>query len=518
MNPSQTKEVNSLLSKFQLAEVIASASAQRLDGALRVTELANKTVVYFKEGRVVYAASNQKKHRLFQMILDARILTAANVAKIPNFTNDLELAQGLLQLGAVDEATLVGMLNLQVRQIITDGFEWNEGSWVFTPFAKVKEELHQRIDVATLLCGHARSMKNIQVGKRFKSFKEHFRPNPSPPSQISLAPDETFVLAAYDGKQLSVTELAETAGMKDHDLIKTVYTLWLGGFLIKDPRLCAFTDEDAERLLGAHANARRRESAVSATASSIQISVEHLALGINEDQQRKAREISLEVYLKQVERAADHYETLSVKPSASVEEIKKSYFSLAKRFHPDRFYRQIDAPMMKRVQAAFSNIAHAYETLRKDDTRRSYDFKIGKNQLSEEAAERAKPRVRAANEATDEAQRSFDEGFTALMGKQIPRAILAFAKAVDLSPNVGRFHAYYAKALAVESAQRFKAETHYQTAIRLEPENTSFRLMFAEFLIAQNLKKRAEAELERLLKVAPDHTDARSLLDSLQHK
>jgi len=514
MSVVKVKDVSGELSRQPLAELILSAAQFRLEGALRLTDAPNKAVIYFKSGRVVYAVSNQKKHRLFQMIISAGILTPQTLGRIPNFTNDLDLAKGLLQVNALDEATLVGMMNLQLRQTVTDAMEWTRGTWLFDALARVKEEVHQRVDIPLLLITRARQMKNVEIGKRFTSFNDRFRPNPNAPSHLSLQPDESFLLGLYEGQEKSVSGLAEAAGMKDHHLIKTVYCLWMGGFLLKDERRCAIGKDDAEKLLTSAANARKKESAVAAQA--LQISVEHLSLGINADQQRRAREVSLEVFLKQVERAADHYEALNIKPNADGDTIKKAYFTLAKKFHPDRFHKQLDDATMRRVQAAFSNIAHAYDTLRRDDTRRSYDFKIGKNQPDQEPSKSEQAKSKLKTEATTEAQRSFDEGFKMLIARKNSQAVVAFAKAVDLSPNVGSFHAYYAKALAGDASQKFKAETHFQTAIRLEPENPSFRMMFAEFLVSQNLDKRAESELEKLLSVTPDHTDARTLLDSLR--
>jgi len=42
--------------------------------------------------------------------------------------------------------------------------------------------------------------------------------------------------------------------------------------------------------------------------------------------------------------------------------------------------------------------------------------------------------------------------------------------------------------------------------------------MLAEFFVSMNLPKRAEGELNRLLSIAPNNTDAKLLLDSLAQK
>src|SRR5207248_827095 len=62
-------------------------------------------------------------------------------------------------------------------------------------------------------------------------------------------------------------------------------------------------------------------------------------------------------------RGADHYQALGVERAANEREIKRAYYALAKRFHPDRFQRAADAVERTRIEAAFAQIAQAYETL-----------------------------------------------------------------------------------------------------------------------------------------------------------
>lgn len=64
------------------------------------------------------------------------------------------------------------------------------------------------------------------------------------------------------------------------------------------------------------------------------------------------------------------YQELGVKPSASEGDIKKAYFALAKKWHPD-----LNPAEDARIK--FENIAKAYETLGDDAKRDAYDQKNG---------------------------------------------------------------------------------------------------------------------------------------------
>lgn len=74
--------------------------------------------------------------------------------------------------------------------------------------------------------------------------------------------------------------------------------------------------------------------------------------------------------------ARDYYDVLGVSSNASASEIKKAYYALAKRFHPDTNKDDTD------TEKKFQEVNRAYEVLKDDDKRETYD------QLGAEAYER----------------------------------------------------------------------------------------------------------------------------------
>jgi len=63
----------------------------------------------------------------------------------------------------------------------------------------------------------------------------------------------------------------------------------------------------------------------------------------------------------------DYYDVLGVKKSASVEELKKAYRKLARKYHPDV------NPGDKSSEDKFKELSEAYETLTDDEKRENYD-------------------------------------------------------------------------------------------------------------------------------------------------
>jgi DnaJ-class molecular chaperone len=66
----------------------------------------------------------------------------------------------------------------------------------------------------------------------------------------------------------------------------------------------------------------------------------------------------------------NYYQILAVKISATIEEIKKAYRELAKKYHPDK--NQGD----KEAEEKFKEISSAYETLSDAQRRNAYDLKL----------------------------------------------------------------------------------------------------------------------------------------------
>ena len=83
-----------------LAELIREISAERLTGALRLAHARVKAVVYFHAGRLVFARSNLRQHRLSQAVRHWNVVVPDRlVAVVTETMTDHEAGAALIATG-----------------------------------------------------------------------------------------------------------------------------------------------------------------------------------------------------------------------------------------------------------------------------------------------------------------------------------------------------------------------------------------------------------------------------------
>jgi curved DNA-binding protein CbpA len=526
MSSPKILEINGNITAHPLAELLVEILQSRLVGSLRLSRHNSKTIIYVRGGEVVFAVSNQRQHRIFEILLGDETITKQQLVEIPEFTNDLLLARALQEKEILNDSGVKSLFTRQIEGILRDAISWKDGVWTFSPLARIKDDIHYKIDTLNLLVEYARNLSKDVLVRRFKSFKESFGRKPNPPAQVSLHPQEAFLLSRFENSFLKIEDIKSLSGLSDVETLQRLYILWLAGFLYRENWDTPFKDHQVSAISSAKFELKKQAPQVETETVKTAAPGQFQKTDPKPEESKKEApapptkpELTVEKYLEQVEKAETHYELMRISHKATTDEIKKAYFNLAKRFHPDLFQKRTDAKTRYRIQRAFTEIAHAYEVLRDEEKRRSYDYKLRKildelDKLSPEQRSKPKPEQKTLTEASE----IFEYGFNLLMEEDYEQALPYILRAVHLSPNVARYHAYYGKLLAVDKSHRFKAEAELQAAIKLEPDNPTFRIMLAEFFIQYNLLKRAEGELNRLLAMSPNNQEARALLDSLQNK
>lgn len=528
MESQNNLETTGNLRTNPLAELLFEISQNKLNGSLRLTNETEKIVAYFDAGELIFAVSNARRHRLFEMLLQAGKMTKETLAAIPEFTNDLALKKFLLENDSLADGEFEEFSTRQISDILETALQWQTGDWTFSPLVRIKGDIRFQINLPARLAEYARSLPAEEAARKFTNRNESFIVNFVMPANVNLSTQESFVFSRFETSALTIGEIQILSGLPEAETFRILYALWLGGFIKRQNWSAAFSERKIAAILSARLAVKKAEAAASA-APSIQPPEKQSAAPPTqvETEESPAEEtapednqVSLEEYLNRVETAANFYEIFALSPKAAAPEIKQTYFALAKRFHPDIFHKETDTKLLQRVQNAFTQLAQAYDTLKTESSRDMYDFKMRKELAEVKAAqdsETTKEEVNSQKQA-DQAAEQFEKGFAFLMDDNPNAAVPFLARAAHFDKNNARYRAYYGKALAADNKQRHKAESELQAAVKLDNQNAAYRIMLAEFFIQFELLKRAEGELNRLLAIFPDNREAKTLLDSLPKK
>ena len=530
--------MNGHLREHPLVELIREISAARLSGALRLRQERAQAALFFHEGALVFASTNLRANRLVECLQRWNTVAAEQLAQVVrDYMTDLELGEALIRAGALDRAGLAGLRARQALEALRPALLWTEGEWEFNPRVRLSEDARLRLDFAPLLTEAARRLPTEFVSTRLAADEEIISPTSSATDNrllegFALLPAEAFLLSRADAP-LSVGELIALSGLPEGEARRMIYALALGGLLVRANWQSVFTHE-------ALANARRAASAMQSSSPAPPKRKTTTPQTPSAPPVRDEKE-ELE-YLFARTSTSNLYHRLGLTRRAKPEEIKRAYYTLAKRFHPDRFHK-VDPEIRGRVESAFSQIMQAYETLQDSRTRAAYDLKLDAEMAQQQSSAVAPSAANGAatnsspssasfaskqnatgggasslfsSSEEQRAEESFQRGTAALREENYAAAAQHFAEAAQLMPREARYRAYYGHALAHEASTRRQAEAELHAAIALAPREAAYRVMLAELYLSIGLLRRAERELESALAVAPYNKDARRLLNQLR--
>ena len=498
--------MNGQLGEQPLAELIREISSKSLGGRLRLEHERVKVVVYFDNGKCVYAASNVRTLRLREYLLKSNSVSEQDLKQFNERVSDFDLVRVLCAQNLLSTHVAEQIQTRQVFEILRLALSWTEGTWDFDSRSRLNEQLNLEIDTRSLLLEAGRRLAATFAASRFSDPGELITPLTDPIND-KLLPPEGFLLSRLD-RPMMLKDLVAVSGMAEAATLEILYSLALAELIKRGSWQSAFVNSPLSR---------QRPSAPPSPPPE----------PVKEAPVREQPEVDpndLEKFLARVKNAQTHYEVLGVNADESPQNLKNVYYQLARRYHPDRF-RKADAALLTRIESAFARITQAYDTLRDDGLRASYNSKVAALKKAAQLAESAPKATTTQPVATgaesvpataERAEAQFKEGFAALELGQKKAAMGLFAAAARAVPNEARYRAFYGQTLAANESTRRAAETELQAAIKLDPNNAEYRVMLAELYRDLGLKLRAQTEAERAAAADPNNRKARDLLRALK--
>jgi curved DNA-binding protein CbpA len=202
------------------------------------------------------------------------------------------------------------------------------------------------------------------------------------------------------------------------------------------------------------------------------------------------------------------YQLLGVTADSTAGQVKKSFYSLARKFHPDHHMERGD--LVASLQELMEAVTLAYKTLTDEEKRAAYDKKL--------AASGAFSLHREATEARETLEECFVRASECLRARNFVGSVVWLRKCVDLAPNDAKYHAVLARSLATVPQYHNEAMKHFEKAIELDPWNAKFQLHFAELYEEMQLFGRARDLCSKILEIDPTHAKALEKLHQLDSR
>jgi len=288
------------------------------------------------------------------------------------------------------------------------------------------------------------------------------------------------VLARVDGS-LDTTDIAALTGLPEEVVAQVIGSLVTSGLL----------NEEGGGAVSLPPRARQHSLVPPELADPRRSSPDHQPASSPESLPRiseeEARRVS-ELYEKL--NRIDHYRLLGVAATADAKFVKRAYFALAKLFHPDRFFRKDVGALRPKIDAVFTAMTTALETLTDPARRQAYDDYLRdvlRTRLLRRNAEafEAKQEWRAAHELWE--------------------------RVVEQLPTDAYLQHRHAYALLRAGEQQSHAVDVVTRAIQLDPRRAEYRHTAACLYLALGRERSALLELDVACDLEPDRLDYAAL-------
>ncbi len=502
------------LSDQLISEPLNTIYAKGQTGVLVVYRGTIEKKVFFEQGCCVLANSNVPEEDLGGLLIKIGKITPDQLEAAERKGSKQLLGKFLVEANILMADELTDFLVLQSQEIIYPIFNWNSGEFEFQIGAvSLRDGQKLSLSVPNLIFEGIRRINNPEiVHKGLRGLDKLIRFCPhyeSKVSEIFLKPDEAFVLSRVDAS----TRISEILQLSPLGLEVTQKILY--GFL--STGIIEFVSPVSDSPPVASTATKTRPYRPS-PAPEFNLEIGSQSKEDPEDDMGTAK---AEIFLMlDTAKNRNYYDLLGVSATAASDELKKSYYTLAKKFHPDRYHHLKDTELKNALEIIFSTLAQAYDTLKVPATRGSYDSKIYKLDATPSAEDKP-PRVNSPSTAAGSGQQklaelNYRQGRGYLDQQDYWSAIQAFRQSVRLEPGNARYRYYLGVALSKNPKWRREAEEHFVKAIEIEQFNAEYYIALGALYKDVGMLKRAESQFKQALQISPHNAAAQEALEGLQ--
>jgi curved DNA-binding protein CbpA len=426
--------------------------------------------LYFQDGNLVFTKTNQQDELLGEVLYRLGKLSQEAFQNIEEYIEPMEIiGQVMVKRGLITQEDLLDGLTYQMREVTLNMFPLFNGVFKFQDRDELGlEDVNTKIGIPALIADGIRRMKfDANIEKFLKA--QTISPKDKGLA-LQLTEEEKGVLSRIKPDSNSA-DILRFSGLNPEFYWKSLYLFYCLNLieLSKEESVFEAQKEPAAKPVGKEQTEKLQDV---------------------EDFQQRMSGLSF-------------YQILDVSASASQAEIKKAYFGLARRYHPDLFDRNIDAQQKDMIDEVFDQITKAYHTLSDEDKREEYDKELAEEEANDRRGVAKKAEVKFRQAKTLYNQARYEE------------AMAYLDEAIRMDAHKSSYFLLLAMVETKIPTYSKKAEEHFIKAIKLEPWSPDGYLGLGIMYKNADLKVKAANQFKKALKVDPGNPAALKELKEL---
>ena len=235
------------LEEKDVADVVHDLGAQRFSGLLRLERAGDRITITVEDGRLVFASSSNRDHRLGATLLRSGAITLRQMEETARaVAPGRRFGTILVEKGYLDAKALVQGVVAQTREIILHAFQWTSGTYRLEPGATPAEAITLKISTPQLILdGIARIESWRRIKRGSGGLDGRYAPAPDAEaafSELTLGVDEVALFRAVQGPR-DVESLCAESTLSDFEVCRTLWAFRVIG-LVRRTEAASPLDED----------------------------------------------------------------------------------------------------------------------------------------------------------------------------------------------------------------------------------------------------------------------------------
>ncbi len=238
----EDKESGSLSQKSVL-DLIVDLYKGTVTGSLKLERAPLQKAVYFRDGQILFAASNDPKDQLASILVEEGKLgpDQMQVAQA-RVSSGNPLAKVLTELGYISQRELADAARIKVEKILTDLYSWNEGTYQFATKSLPKGAIDLDLSTPQLIFASIRRIQDRDwILNALGSLDVVVGPSPSLEEFIvaTKAEDQAIEVLRQADAVKSVTQIGALSSLGEFEVCKILAAGLVAGALTKSGGVAA---------------------------------------------------------------------------------------------------------------------------------------------------------------------------------------------------------------------------------------------------------------------------------------